>query len=323
MIENTGWRRARAAGAALAFFVTALACCVARGAPDGPASREPAFTASGKEFRFDTGVLAGLLRRGGRSSGLGPVSWKKTAAPVAQSLGLFSPYRLLAKGSRFGTAAWDWASTATLQPDGGVRVQWTADAKHPLDLTAVYRWRAPGTLDLTLTATARKDTQALEFFLASYFQGFAEAVVYSRTAPGGEAAFLPATKAEGQWQMFPRDAAAAGLIQDGRWQRPPHPVAWKIRPRLAAPLAMRRDAKTGLAAVVMAPPDDCFAVATPFGEDGHRSLYLCLLGRDLKAGQAATVRARLVIGAGLTDEKAVALYEAYIKELARARKGER
>jgi hypothetical protein len=118
--------------------------------------------------------------------------------------------------------------------------------------------------------------------------------------------------------MFPRDQAAAGLIQDGRWQRPPHPVAWKIRPRMAAPLALRRDTKTGLTAVVMAPPDDCFAVATPFGEDGHRSLYLCLLGRDLKAAHAATVRARLVIGADISNEKAVALYKAYVKELATA-----
>jgi len=83
-------------------------------------------------------------------------------------------------------------------------------------------------------------------------------------------------------------------------------------PRLAAPLAVRRDAKSGLVAVVMAPPEDCFAVLTPYGEEGHRSVYLSLFGRDLKAGEAVSARARLVIGRDITDEQAIALYKAYM-----------
>jgi hypothetical protein len=86
-------------------------------------------------------------------------------------------------------------------------------------------------------------------------------------------------------------------------------------PALAAPLAMRRDAKTGLAAVVMAPARDCFAVCTPYGEESHRSLYLSLFGRDLNDGETATARARLIIGCDITEERAVALYEAYRKQV--------
>ena len=82
----------------------------------------------------------------------------------------------------------------------------------------------------------------------------------------------------GDWQMFPRDEDAAQMITDGRWRYPPSPVAWKIGPRLAAPLGVRRDARSGLTALVMAPAEDCFAVATPYGHDNHRSLYLSLLG---------------------------------------------
>jgi hypothetical protein len=62
----------------------------------------------------------------------------------------------------------------------------------------------------------------------------------------------------------------------------------------------------------MAPPQDCFAVLTPFGEEGHRSVYLSLFGRDLKAGETATARARLVIGRDISDEQAIALYKAYV-----------
>ena len=114
--------------------------------------------------------------------------------------------------------------------------------------------------------------------------------------------------------MFPRDEAATRVIGDGRWNIPPNPVAWKIMPRLAAPLAMRRDAKSGLTAVLMAPPQDCFAASTPYGEEGHRSLYLSLFGRDLKAGETTSARARLLIGKNISDRQAIELYEAYRKE---------
>ncbi len=64
----------------------------------------------------------------------------------------------------------------------------------------------------------------------------------------------------------------------------------------------------------MAPADDCFAVSTPCDEDPHCSLYLSLLGRDLKAGQSATARARLIVARDISDQRAIALYETYVKE---------
>lgn len=284
----------------------------------GPPRPSLRFVGAGKAFRFDTGVLAGTLRSGGRSLGLLPVVDKATNKPVAKSVGLFSHYRLLSADSRYGTAAWGWPSKARLLADGAVQTRWAADAKRPLDMTAVYRWKEPNVLDLTTTVTARKPLRRMEVFLASYFAGFPESLVYARRDGEAKAAFLPAARSAGHWQMFPRDKQAVQTITDGRWKRPPNPVAWKIRPFLAAPLALRRDAKRGLTAVVMAPAEDCFAIATPYGQEGHGSLYLCLLGRDLKAAESATVRSRLVIGRGITDRKAVSLYEAYVREPAGA-----
>lgn len=281
-----------------------------------PAAPKLAFTADGKGYRFDTGELQGELRSQGKSLGLRPVVDKASGATLTHSMGLFSHYRLLDADTRYGGGAWDWDSQGRLLPDGAVQSSWLADQRHPFDMQAVYRWTTPHALDVTTRVTPHKDLRRFELFLASYFQGFDTSLAYVKACPEtcGKAGFCEATKAAGPWQVFPRDEEALKLYADGRWKRPPSPVEWKPRPRLAAPLAMRRDAKTGLVALVMAPPEDCFAIATPFSGEGHRSLYLSLLGRDLKAGQTATARARLVIARGISDAQAVALYEAYGKE---------
>ena len=72
-------------------------------------SRSLAFVATGKEYRFDTGVLRGTLRAGGQSKGLAPVQDVGTGKTISGIYGLLSPYRLLTSDARFGTAAWDWA----------------------------------------------------------------------------------------------------------------------------------------------------------------------------------------------------------------------
>jgi hypothetical protein len=274
------------------------------------------FTVNGKEFPFDTGLLRGTLRPQGRSLGLAPVVDSASGATISGGLGLLSHYRLLDAGARYGGGAWDWPSGARLLPDGSALVSWSADAGHPFDMKALYRWKAPNVLDLATSVTPNKDLERFEVFLASYFHGFTESLVYVQACAetGGRPGLLPAKRANGDWQMFPRNEAALKTIRDGRWTRPPNPVEWKIMPRLAGPLAVRRDADTGLTALVMAPPEDCFAVATPYGEEGHRSLYLSLLGRDVKAGQTATARSRLVVGRNISSEQAMAIYQAYLKE---------
>ena len=268
-----------------------------------------AFVAAGKEFTFDTGALRGTLRGGGQSKGLIPAFDCASGAALTKSLGLFSHYRLLDDTNRYGKAGWDWASEAKLLGDGVVEVRWTADDAHPFDMMAVYRWSAANALDLTTRVTARKELKRFEVFLASYFDGFPNTVVYA----GDKPAFVSAVKDAGKWHMFPRDDEAVKMIQDGRWTHPPSPVEWTIRPKLAAPLAIRRDADRKLAAVVMARPEDCFAVATPQDEEGHRSIYLSLFGRDLKNGESVEAKSRLIIGRDITDEKAVELYGAFRK----------
>jgi hypothetical protein len=270
---------------------------------------KPAFTETGKEYHFDTGALRGTLRGDGKSLGLTSLTDVAAGVQVTRFYGLLSHYRLLDAETRYGDAAWDWASTGRLLPDGSVEVSWAADPAHPFDMTAVYRWSSANALDLTTTVVAHRNLRGFEVFLASYFEGFPTVFGYAKTG------FVEARKEMGDWLAFPRDDAATAIIADGRWQRPPHPVTFRPVTAYAGALGMRRDAKSGLAGLVMAPPEDCFAVLMAYGEEEHRSLYLSLFGRDFKPGETATARSRLVLARNITDQQAIELYQTYLKEI--------
>ncbi len=278
-----------------------------------------AFIANDKgEYTFDTGVLRGTLRQGGKSQGLSSVTYIPTGARLDRSMGILSYYRVFTTNHRYGVGAWDWPSTAKLLPDGAVQVTWPEAADRPFEMTSLYRWKDPQTIDVETTVTAHKDLSQFESFLASYFEAaFPTPCVYVQESPEaqGKPGLLPARKTYGDWQMFPRDEQVLPLIRDGRWTLQPNPVDWTIMPRLAAPLGLRRGTTNGLTAILMAPPQDCFTIATPYEGESHYSLYLSLFGRDLKAGETAKARTRLVIAPSISDEQAIALYRQYVQAL--------
>jgi len=74
-------------------------------------------------------------------------------------------------------------------------------------------------------------------------------------------------------------------------------------PKLTRPLAVRRAPAAGLTAVLSSPASDCFAISTPQQSDPHGSLYLSLFGCDLKEGETARARARLVVAPDLSEEE--------------------
>ena len=301
----------------LIILVIALAMCgvsLARAQVKSPGNGRPVFSASGaNEFAFDTGVLKGKLRAGGKSVGLSSVVHLPTGLTMDSSMGLFGHYRVFSANKRYGTAAWDWPSIARLLSDGSVEVHWPSAEDRPFELRALYRWAAPDTLDLETSVQAKTNLAKFESFLASYFaEGFTNACVYARS--NSQAWLMAADKNGGAWQAFPRDDEAVSIIQDGRWKFQPNPVDWVIRPHLAKPLGVRRSPPNDLAVLLMSPPQDCFAVLTPFEAEPHRSMYLSLFGRNLKAGESARARARLVIGTGLAGETIDRLYSEYLRQ---------
>jgi len=315
-IRRRDFVRVSAAIGATAFWPSLRAKCDDAASKSPPLNPKLAFSESKDGLAFDTGELRGLLRARGASSGLAPVTAAACGTEIAGKYGLFSHYRLLDADARYGVAGWDWISQARLLEDGSAQAIWSADAQHPFDMRADYRWSAPNSLDVVTTVTARKRLRRFEVFLASYFAGFDESLVYVKSCGGTEEQnrFVAVDQSRGDWQMFPRDGAAK-IIRDGRWRRPPHPVDWAIGPELAAPLAMRRHAKSGLIGIVMAPAEDCFAVSSPYGKDLHGSLYLSLLGRDLEEGAIVRARSRLVVARDVSENGVKALYAAYLKGL--------
>jgi hypothetical protein len=274
-----------------------------------------AFSASStNEFAFDTGVLKGKLRADGKTRGLSSVVHLPTGATLDSSMGLFGHYRVFSANKRYGTAAWDWPSEAKLRLDGSVEVRWPSAEDRPFELRAVYRWAAPNILDLETSVQANTNLAKFESFLASYFaEGFTNSCVYvqSNSQPWLKAA----DSSGGIWQAFPRDDQMVAIIQDGRWKYQPYPVDWTIGPLLAKPLGVRRCPANGLSALLMSPPQDCFAVSTPFENEPHRSMYLSLFGKDLKTGETARARARLIIALELSDAETVRACESYLKEV--------
>lgn len=271
------------------------------------------------EFAFDTGVLRGRLGPPGRGNGLAAVVHVPTGAALdrgADGHGLFSHYRVFSNGQRHGAGAWDWPKETRLLADGAVELHWRPGPTQPFELRAIYRWSAPDALDLTTEVAPRAGLAGFEVFLASYFaESFTNAAVWCKPpAADSPPVFTEATPAHGPWQMFPRDAAAVARIADGRWQLPPHPVAWTSRPFLAAPLAVRRAPTHGVTAVLMAAPDDAFAVAMPHQADAHYSVYFSLCGRDLRAGETARLRSRLWVAAGPTDAQILEHYRRWIAD---------
>jgi len=291
----------------------------------GPVAGSPAAAPSpkfqpavGGGFTFDTGVLRGRLRAGGKSQGLTEVFHVPTGMRLDSSMGWVGHYRVFTAQRRYGNGAWDWPSEAQLQADGSVEACWPATAERPFELRASYRWATPQTLEVLTTVRARTNLLRFESFLASYFaEGFTNALAYVAERPGQPAApgFLTAEPKFGTWLVFPRDAAAMTLVRDGRWALPPNPVEWVEMPRLAAPLALRRHPATGLTAVLLAPPAAAFAVCMPQQTEAHRSLYLSLFGQDLRSGETARAHARLLLAAGLSDAEAWQAYNDYLREL--------
>jgi hypothetical protein len=278
-------------------------------------------------FRFDTGVLQGRVRLNGSSQGITELVHVPSGVAVAcggRLPGLFSYYRVFSTNTRYGDAARDWPTRTKVLPDGALEVFWPAGEAHPLEMTAVYRFRRPDTLDVTTSVRPLQDMPALEIFLSNYYEeGFRASVLVK---PDGEPVVRPRfvradrkPDSQGGYVTFPRDEQALRTILDGRWKIPPSPVDWDVVRWLAAPLAMRRDAASGVVALMMSPPDDCFAISSPYNPStpeagGYRSLYLSFFGRDVPAGQTARARCRLVVRQDLSDEQAVERYEEYLKE---------
>lgn len=224
-----------------------------------------------------------------------------TGTRLDRSNGLLSHYRVFTTGKRYGGGAWDWPSTAALLDDGRVEVRWPAAEGRPFAMRATYHLVSTATVEVETVVEAKAALSGFESFLASYFApAFTNALVKVQSGAGEE--ISAATAEKGEWQMYPRDAAARKLAGDGRWQLEPNPVAWTFPADLAGPTAeaQRRAPGLGLTAWIEAPTTDVFAIALPHQTEGHFSVYCSQFGRDLQPAETVHATVRLT----LSDAKA-------------------
>lgn len=301
-------------------FAAMLLISVSAGAQTASlSSNGPAFTSGGKDkYVFDTGVLRGEIRKDNLTLGLTSMVHVPSGTKISGKYGVFSYYRVFTTNQRYGHAAWEWPSFSKLLPDGAAQIFWPAEPNQPVEIFATYRLSGQATIDVETIVKAQKDLPHFELFLASYFtEAFPKSRVYVDKNPKAQdrPGFLAAEKSFGDWLMFPRAQDVLPMIRDGRWDKEPNPVKWVIMPFLAAPIGVRQTAAGNLAVVLMVPPEDCFAISTPYEGEGHYSTYLSLFGRDLRSGQVVKAHCRLIVAENLSDDQIVALYNAYIKEL--------
>lgn len=266
-------------------------------------------------FSFDTGILRGILRKNGKSTGIVPLNYINDSTSISKGEGLFNHYRVFTKGTRYGYGARRWPSTAKLNSDGGVSVFWAQTPERPFELQGIYSIIAPNVIDLVTIVHAKQNLHDFEVFLASYFNpNFNDSKVLSYQNPGQEEEpiFISAEKELGEWLGFPRDEQALKVISDGRWTLEPHPIDWTIMQYYALPLAIRQDRTTGLTIVVITKQEDCFGIFTPYNDEKHYSQYLSLFGYDIKRGKTAQAHSRLVFLKNPTNEEILQIAKDFI-----------
>lgn len=280
------------------------------------ADGELAFKADNRgNFIFNTGVVKGSVKREGTGDAVKPITFVEPDVPIDTGHGLLTPYRFLTPQKRFGFGSWEWPRTGKLLEDGGIELHWAQSEDRPFAFSATYRWKTANTLDMTIVFTPNVDLEKFELFVGSYFRNFTKAKAYVRDAGDGSPGFVESAKNKGGMQLYPKNREVLTIVRDGRWKFPPYPNNWSIRPALAAPLGIKQESKSGVTVVIMAPPEDCFAVSMSQQEAGLGAFYLSLFGKDVEKGQSLKGRARMVFGKDITDEQAVQEYEKYLKEL--------
>ena len=275
---------------------------------------------------FDTGQLKGRMKLDGNYQGIASIVDVASGMELAKPPGLLSYYRVFSTDTRYGKAARDWPLSVKIHDDGALEIHFPPGEDHPLDMTGTFRWVAPDTLDLETTVRPQVAMPRMEVFLSTYVVAGFDALVYvkpNRFARATPPKFLRADWCElfdGNYLVFPRDRESLLTIYDQRWEVPPNPVTWAFNRYLAEPIALRRHAESGITVAWMSPPQDCFAVLTPYNKQppdnvaGHSSLYLSLFGEDVAVGETARAHCRLVIAKDLDDEQVLQRYARYLEE---------
>ncbi len=310
-------------GAAMAGFVF-------QSSPNAQASDRPGsspapavWRADGDNYYFQNDIVSGRYLTAGEYQGMRSLVHRPTGVEIAAGEklpGLAAPYRVFGNGRRYGDVR-DRPTRVDVTPEG-LRIAHPADAENPFDIVSCYAWNAD-TLDVRYTITAHTDMRAFEFGVSSYLSAGFRAYVSRQSNVWGETSSeivpVDVNRMTDVYALFPRNEDAMKTIFDGRWDLPPFPVRYAVPAYFAHALAYRRHVKSGVMAVGMADPKECYAICVPVNNPpenpdpakGYQGIYFYLFGRDLRRGETVATRIRWIVGRNLPDQEILARWESF------------
>jgi hypothetical protein len=207
-------------------------------------------------------------------------------------------------------------------------VTWPATASHHAKVTARWEIVEPNAIDLTVNVQSQGAYRGYELFVANYFDKLLQPHVYLWTRYQREYDLVVPTVSDvfrGTVLVFPRDAHAARLCVDGRWERNEGetPIVQMCPVRhYAHSFAFQADPEKQLAAVLMAHPRDCYAISARYHAEqesdrltDYSAFDLSLFGNDFVPGGERTVKIRLALTAlDSAMSQPMHLYQAFIQE---------
>lgn len=217
-----------------------------------------------------------------------------------------NPYRILERGRLIGYARTTPVNEFVIDAGDAV-VVWESLAGDGPGLTVRTRIVDDATVDTVVEVRPTAPLDDFEVLFSSYFTAwhapeFATNRVWLN--PDARPTWLTKTGREFEPTTWTRDARAAQVLLDGRYDEGHPPLWWTIGSRYHAPLMIQRHLRVAHSVVTMSRPDECFAISGL--SEYHNSQYFHLFGRDLAPGEVATATVRMVALRGVDDVHAAA-----------------
>ncbi len=278
-------------------------------------------------FNFQTEQIEGTIRLDDKYHGVTRLVDKRTGTQVIDSrysaLNLFKLMsvnqvmgqpRLMLRTTKAGK---DWVETT-----------WAATDGHKAVIEARYEVIQPDAVELTLTVRSQGAYRGYEVFLSNYFDKSFTPHVPLWTRGRRESQLVVPTFSpvfQGTVLVFPRDAHAARLCVDGRWERNEFstPTVQMVPVRYYSEcMAFMTDPGNQLGVVLMSRPRDCYAISTRYHSEKeserlttYSAFDLSLFGNDFIAKEERTVKVRLAL-TDLDDElsQPSKLYQGFLDE---------
>ena len=269
------------------------------------------FNPGSEAYDFETPQISGSIRPDGPYHGVSRLVDKNTGRQVIDprysALNLF---RLFSINQAMGMPR---TMEREIKPgDNAIEIHWSPTDTHQGDITARYEIVEPNAIDLTVTVRSQGSYSGYEIFLSSYFDKILKPQVYlkprarggktgrpERVVPMFNEAFRDTVL------VFPRDAHAARRCVDGRWDRSEGgaPTVQMVPARYYGHcLAFLSDPDDQLGVVLMARPEDCYAISTRYYADdpkdrmtSYSAFDFSLFGNDFLPGVKRRVRVRLAL----------------------------